>query len=32
MGHLDPLLDFPSQNTLVQTVVPFLKGIVRSAH
>ncbi|MBA3717606.1 MAG: hypothetical protein H0W87_05205, partial [Actinobacteria bacterium] len=32
MGHLDPLLDFPDQNKFIQTVVPFLKGIVRTAH
>jgi pimeloyl-ACP methyl ester carboxylesterase len=32
MGHVDPLLDFPDQNTFIQTVVPFLKGIVRTAH
>jgi hypothetical protein len=31
MGHVDPLLDFPDQNTFVQTVVPFLKDIVPSA-
>jgi pimeloyl-ACP methyl ester carboxylesterase len=31
MGHLDPLLDVPGQNTFIQTVVPFLKGIVRRA-
>ena len=32
MGHLDPLLDFPAQNKFIQTVVPFLQGIVRTAH
>jgi hypothetical protein len=31
MGHVDPLLDVPAQNTFIQTVVPFLQGIVRSA-
>jgi hypothetical protein len=29
MGHLDPLLDFPDENKFIQTVVPFLNGIVR---
>jgi hypothetical protein len=29
MGHLDPLLDNPSRNKFVKTVVPFLRGIVR---
>jgi len=31
MGHVDPLLDFPEHNRFVQTVVPFLRGIVSGA-
>lgn len=31
MGHVDPLLDFPAQNTFIKTVVPFLQDIVRRA-
>lgn len=32
MGHVDSLLAFPDRNTFIRTVVPFLKGIARSAH
>lgn len=28
MGHVDPLVDFPERNRFLQTVVPFLRGIV----
>jgi hypothetical protein len=28
MGHLDPLADFPDQNSFFEKVVPFLRTIV----
>jgi hypothetical protein len=28
MGHVDPLIDFPGHNRFLDTVVPFLRGIV----
>ena len=32
MRHVDPLVDFPEHNRFLQTVVPFLRGIVASSH
>jgi hypothetical protein len=29
MGHLDPLEDFPARNRFIQTVVPWLRDLVR---
>lgn len=31
MGHLDPLADFPDNNTFFETVVPFLRSIVEDS-